>query len=245
MVSQGVQATPRSIETMSSPARISFSTNLFQGKNITTSSEASKSHDMEKGKMHNVEFEFFSSNINTNAMLPADELFFEGKLLPILQMEQQEKLDKITLEPKVNNENEEQKDSNNENSRSVSWYMDEDPSPRPPTCTVLWKELLNLKKHRARAASSLSPSPSSSSSSSSMADHMETIDEGNEGKEGMWNKEKHLKRIKKGLERTRSASFRIRPMVNVPVCTQAKNTALPSLFPLKKINVQRQEIEDR
>lgn len=114
----------------------------------------------------------------------------------------------------------------NNNSR-VNWFVDDDPSPRPPKCTVLWKELLRLKKQRA---SSLSPSSSSSSSSSNGSSLGDVA-----AKEGSKNKEnQHVKRIKKGLERTRSATIRIRPMINVPICTQMKNSALPPLFPLKK-----------
>ncbi|PKI37227.1 hypothetical protein CRG98_042379 [Punica granatum] len=47
-----------------------------------------------------------------------------------------------------------------------------------------------------------------------------------------------VKRIKKGLERTRLASIWIRPMVNVPICMPVSRagsgSALPPLFPLTK-----------
>ncbi|KAL0457242.1 UNVERIFIED_CONTAM: hypothetical protein Slati_1063400 [Sesamum latifolium] len=64
-----------------------------------------------------------------------------------------------------------------------------------------------------------------------------------ETKEGVRSKaEKAVKRIKKaGQERTRTGSIRIRPMVNVPICTQAKNSALPPLFSLKKDSKIREE----
>ena len=126
---------------------------------------------------------------------------------------------------------------NNRDNR-VTWFIDEDPSPRPPKCTVLWKELLRLKKQRnpssspvtARTVSSLSPS-SSTSSSSSLEDAAKREEKEKEGKRG-----------KKGLERTRSASMRIRPMIHVPICTPSKSSLpLPPLFPLslKKNRVER------
>ncbi|PIA44835.1 hypothetical protein AQUCO_01700434v1 [Aquilegia coerulea] len=227
----------RSVEPIiSSPSRISSSTDIFTDKKkIKTKSETSKSHGKDKKKLRNVEFEFLSANFSTNTMSTADELFFEGKLRPFSQVEQLEELNKITLKPKENDEEEEQKEGTR-----VSWFMDEDPSPRPPTCTVLWKELLKLKKQRSSPPLPPSTSSSSRSSCSSSVVRMESIDEGKEGKEGLWSKEKHVKRIKKGLERTRSGSFRIRPMVNVPICTQSKSTtAMPSMFSHKKVNVER------
>ncbi|KAE8662327.1 hypothetical protein F3Y22_tig00113548pilonHSYRG00113 [Hibiscus syriacus] len=47
--------------------------------------------------------------------------------------------------------------------RRASWFVvgDDELSPRPPRCTVLWKELLRLKK---QGASSMLPSSSSRSS---------------------------------------------------------------------------------
>ncbi|GFP83835.1 hypothetical protein PHJA_000527100 [Phtheirospermum japonicum] len=148
--------------------------------------------------------------------MAADELFSEGKLLPFWQTQHAaaEKLNKITLKP-AENENKDDVD------RRISWFLDDDPSPRPPKCTVLWKELLRLKKQRASA---LSPSSSSSSSSSSE----------DERKKGAGNKEKIPNRVKKGIERTKSASIKIRPMVNVPICAHGKNISLPPLFPLRR-----------
>ncbi|KAK3017911.1 hypothetical protein RJ639_002787 [Escallonia herrerae] len=96
-------------------------------------------------------------------MLSADELFFEGKLLPFWQTHHSEKLNKISLKTEQTEERAKVEEVNKEETR-MSWFVDDDPSPRPPKCTVLWKELLRLKKQRA---SSLSPSSSSSSSSSS------------------------------------------------------------------------------
>ncbi|GLT99674.1 hypothetical protein SLE2022_170970 [Rubroshorea leprosula] len=232
MALEAVPATPRSIDSPSSP-RISFSADFLDETNFISINphsqfEKKEENDQEKKERENAraaEFEFLSSNVSSHAMLTADELFFEGKLLPFWQMQHSEKLNKISLKTK----DAEGEEAAKEESR-VSWFVDDDPSPRPPKCTVLWKELLRLKKQRASSLSPSSSSSSTSSSSSSLADVATKED----GKEGSGNREKHVKRIKKGLERTRSASIKIRPMINVPICTQMKSSSLPPLFPLKK-----------
>ncbi|CAI0466222.1 unnamed protein product [Linum tenue] len=208
-----------------------------------------------------LQFEFLSNSGPTaghSKMLTADELFFEGKLLPFWQMQQSERLNKISLKCHEDAENpagavragKEDAPPTPTATRAVNWFVDDDPSPRPPKCTVLWKELLRLKKQRP--ASSLSPSSSSSStssSSSSLADAAvaaaEEKKEGNNkkisSKEGSNNNNQVKRAAKKGLERTRSASIRIRPMINVPICSQMKSTAhssaLPPFFPIKKNRV--------
>ncbi|KAJ4886100.1 Uncharacterized protein Rs2_25848 [Raphanus sativus] len=180
-----------------------------------------------KGSVKVSDFEFFSENASPQRMHTADELFSEGKLIPFWQEKHSEKLKNVNL--RTNEEEEEnrkvevmkknQDHENNNNRNRVSWLIDEDPSPRPPKCTVLWKELLRLKKQRS-SRSSLSPSSSTSSSSS-----LEEAAAKREEKEG--------KRGKKGLERTRSTSMRIRPMMHVPVCTPSKSSVpLRPLFPL-------------
>ncbi|OMO61233.1 hypothetical protein CCACVL1_23664 [Corchorus capsularis] len=244
------QAASRQIaEPISSP-RISFSADFLDETNFISINPHSQNEekdqknnndqkqmkDQKENKDHNkaavarvAEFEFLnSSNVSSHAMLTADELFFEGKLLPFWQMQHSEKLKQISLKAKDSEEEEEEEVTKEETTRV--WFVDDDPSPRPPKCTVLWKELLRLKKQRASSLSPSSSSSSTSSSSSSLAD----IATAEEGKEGSGNRDKHVKRIKKGLERTRSASIRIRPMINVPICTQVKSSALPPLFPLKK-----------
>ncbi|KAE8658367.1 Pentatricopeptide repeat (PPR) superfamily protein [Hibiscus syriacus] len=249
MALEAVQASSRnSIEPNSGP-RISFSADFLDETNFISINPHSQNEEMkakkEKDKARVADFEFLSSKVSSHAMLTADELFFEGKLLPFWQMQHSEKLKQISLRKTKDTEEEEDDDDdgevvrveeviNKDESSSMSWFVDDDPSPRPPKCTVLWKELLRLKKQRA---SSLSPSSSSSSSSSSsLAD----IAASEEGKQGSRNRDnKHVKRIKKGLERTRSASIRIRPMINVPICTQVKSSALPPLFPLKKGRLER------
>ncbi|GLU08846.1 hypothetical protein SLE2022_257310 [Rubroshorea leprosula] len=233
MALEAVPATPRSID--SSP-RISFSADFLDETNFISINphshiENTEENDKEREKARAAEFEFLSSNISSHTMLTADELFFEGKLLPFWQMQHSEKLNKISLKTK---DAEGEEEVTKEESR-VSWFVDDDPSPRPPKCTVLWKELLRLKKQRASSLSPSSSSSSTSSSSSSLAD----IATKEEGKEGSGNREKHVKRIKKGLERTRSASIRIRPMINVPICTRMKSSSLPPLFPLKKGRLER------
>ncbi|EOA32656.1 hypothetical protein CARUB_v10015953mg [Capsella rubella] len=227
--------------------RISFSADLSDdGDFICISPVMCKELEKDvvlKGSVKVSDFEFLSENVSPQKMLTADELFSEGKLLPYWQVKHSEKLKNITL--KTNEEEEEnrkaevmKKDQEITSNNRVSWFIDEDPSPRPPKCTVLWKELLRLKKQRnpssssvtVRTVSSLSPS-SSTSSSSSLEDAAKREE-----------REKERKRGKKGLERTRSASMRIRPMIHVPICTPSKSSLpLPPLFPLalKKNRVER------
>ncbi|KAF3633513.1 putative carboxylesterase 13-like [Capsicum annuum] len=220
-----------SLDPNSSP-RISFSADFLDDENfisITPNSQSEKSREKE---LQTAEFEFLSSNFTSGNMTTADELIFEGKLLPYWQIHHVEKLNKISLKTKhleTEQVNKKQGISKDDQSRQVNWFIDEDPSPRPPTCTVLWKELLRLKKQKQRP-SSLSPSSSSSSSSSSNPENS-TTDE---------SKEKHVvDKIKKRLERSKSATIRVRPLINVPICTQGKNNATPPIFPLKKGRVER------
>ncbi|KAG8370182.1 hypothetical protein BUALT_Bualt14G0090600 [Buddleja alternifolia] len=225
-----LQATSKSIEPSSSPARISFSSEFLDESNfISICPNPNAERERERARApRNPEFEFLSGSNSTPNMITADELFSEGKLLPFWQMQHIEKLNKITLKMESNDEpaRPDETGPNKPEENRISWFLDDDPSPRPPKCTVLWKELLRLKKHRA---STLSPSSSSSSSSRSS---ITEIPSGDERKEG--SKEKAVKRIKKGLERTRSASIRIRPVINVPICTQVKSSSLPPLFSLRK-----------
>ncbi|KAI3774337.1 hypothetical protein L1987_48889 [Smallanthus sonchifolius] len=206
--------------------RISFSADLLTDEDFICINPHHK--DKEKETAKTGEFEFLSSNLSAPAtMLTADELFFEGKLLPFGQKQCSEKLTKINLKSEEVDEIKEVKSVSQE-SNKMSWFIDEDPSPRPPKCTVLWKELLRLKKHRASSlstsCSSLSTSCSSSSSSSSSS-----VDEDSS------KKEKHVKRMKKGLERTRSGGIKLRPMVNLPVCTQGvRSNSMPPLYSGRK-----------
>lgn len=233
-----VQATAKSVEPVSSP-RISFSADFLDEKNfisISPNIQPEKQHEKQRDKARNKEFEFLSNNSQT--MLSADELFFKGKLLPFWQMQQSDKLDKMSLKTEHTEEGAKAEDVNKEENR-VSWFLDDDPSPRPPKCTVLWKELLRLKKQRASTLSPSSSSSSSSSSSFSFSSSSSSSSLVEEGKEGSGTREKHVKRIKKTLERTRSASIRIRPVINVPICTQGKNSGLPPLFSFRKGKLER------
>ncbi|GER37426.1 WRKY DNA-binding protein 57 [Striga asiatica] len=81
------------------------------------------------------EFEFPSGSRRPSTMMPADELCHQGKMLPFLQPGPK----KPGPKPR-------------EETAKMSWLPDEGPSPRPPKCTVLWKELLSLKKRRATSA---------------------------------------------------------------------------------------------
>ncbi|XP_009621210.1 uncharacterized protein LOC107763150 [Nicotiana tabacum] len=221
-----LETTTRSIEPKPSP-RISFSADFLDEKNFISISPNSQAEKTCEKEINAAEFEFLSSNFTSGNMTTADELIFDGKLLPYWQMHHAEKLNKISLKTEEIMTETEVK-SKEEMNRPAIWFIDEDPSPRPPTCNVLWKELLRLKKQKQRP-SSLSPSSSSSSSSNSNSE-ISTTDE---------SKEKHVNKIKKRLERSRSATTSVRPLINVPICTQAKNNALPPLFSLKKGRVER------
>lgn len=223
---------PESSPANTTTPRISFSAEFLDDADFISINPHDK-EKVEKISKHS-EFEFLSNNNSSDSplkMMSADELFFEGKLLPFWQKQCSEKLTKISLKPEKVDEvskGEDLKkieDNNiNNNGNRMSWFIDEDPSPRPPKCTVLWKELLRLKKQRA---SSLSPSSSTSSSSSSKS----SLDEDSNKKD----KTQVVKRIKKGLERTRSTGLKIRPMVNLPVCTQGvRSSSLPPLYSIRK-----------
>ncbi|XP_022958805.1 uncharacterized protein LOC111459965 [Cucurbita moschata] len=229
-----------SSEPNSSP-RISFSSEFLDENDfisITPNSHLEREQEISERQKEDrseklawsADFEFLSNKVSSHSMITADELFFDGKLLPFWQMQQAERLNKISLKSSkdVDKQGLVDIEVNKKAENKVNWLLDDDPSPRPPKCTVLWKELLRLKKQRASSALSPSSSSSSSSSSKSMADAPKT-EEGTTR-----NKEKNIKRIKKGLERTRSGSIRIGPMINVPICTQLKSSVLPPLFPLKK-----------
>ncbi|CAI0429909.1 unnamed protein product [Linum tenue] len=252
----------------SSP-RISFSSEFLDENNFISISPNHRPREIENQKpplspspirtAADLQFEFLSNTgpaapAGHAKMLTADELFFEGKLLPFWQMQQQsERLHKISLNcddagEAANPASKEENAPTGTRAAAVNWFVDDDPSPRPPNCTVLWKELLRLKK-KQRAAASLSPSSSSSSnssSSSSLADAAVAAEEKKEKKKKgekleskSSNNTNQVKRAaKRGLERTRSASIRIRPMINVPICSQRKSSsALPPFFPLKKVRV--------
>ncbi|XP_076956240.1 uncharacterized protein LOC143631330 [Bidens hawaiensis] len=239
------------VSLVSSPATATSADDIDDA-NFITINPHHKQKENEKTKTG--EFEFLSTTLTSpTTMLSADELFFQGKLLPFGQKQCHEKLMKvnpkyedlnvnvakevklednnininininnISISSNTGNRN---SSSSNSNSNSISnnnrmgWFIDEDPSPRPPKCTVLWKELLRLKKHRG---SSLSASASKSSSSSSSS----SIDEES--------KKEKVKRVKKGLERTRSAGIKIRPMVNVPVCSQARSNSMLPVYSGRK-----------
>ncbi|XP_068660035.1 uncharacterized protein [Aristolochia californica] len=164
-------------EAASAP-RISFSGDFINGQ-IVISKESSK-----PPVACSPDFEFLAGDSEIS-MLPADELFFEGRVLPFWRAQCAEKLSNINITLKQTAQREEEEKPKG----GVNWFVDEDPSPRPPKCTVLWKELLKLKKQHSAAT------------------------EGD--KDGAWKR-------KKGLERTRSASVRIRPVLKMPICTQGR-----------------------
>lgn len=231
-----VQPTSTYINPISSP-RISFSTDSPNDDDlisINLNSVLVKEKEKQKEKTRNMEFEFLSSDNQT--MLSADELFFDGKLLPFWQTQQSEKLKKISHKAEEKSEEAAKSEDINQVESKISWFLDDDPSPRPPKCNVLWKELLRLRKQRS---STLSPSSSSSSSSStSSLKSLDLLPIG-EGREGSGNKDKNAKRMKKRPESTRPASIRIRPVLNVPICTQRTRTVVPLLFSSRKGKLEK------
>ncbi|CAH9122227.1 unnamed protein product [Cuscuta epithymum] len=144
---------------LSSP-RISFSADYLDENDfisICPNSDAQK--DKEKA-CNAPEFEFLSGELKSESCLitPADELFFEGKMIPFWEMTHfEKKLGNISLKTEEEEEMEKQR-------KEAAWFLDDDPSPRLPKCIVLWKELMRLRRNRP--SSSLSPSSSTSSSSS-------------------------------------------------------------------------------
>ncbi|CAM8998398.1 unnamed protein product [Rhodiola kirilowii] len=223
--------------TITSP-RISFSCDLSDddASFISINLEPIKTEDDNDAKQSTGNFEFLQADNRTQQreMPTADELFFEGKLLPYWQThDQSEKLRNLSLKSEKMEETG-AKGAEEAESRVRTWFIDDDPSPRPPKCTVLWKELLRLKSRQK--GSTLSPSSSSSSSSSSSNSLDMSKEKSRESNGGISNgKNNNVKRVKKGLERTRSASIRIRPMVNVPICTHsAKQSSLPPLCPMRR-----------
>ncbi|KAL8486367.1 hypothetical protein ACS0TY_023167 [Phlomoides rotata] len=215
-----LQATAKcGVEPISSP-RISFSSEFLDENNFISICPKRDVGEREKSG-RNVDFEFLSGGSTTSNMMSADELFCEGKLLPSRHVE---KLATLKTTAEVAAPTEIETSTNHDQDRRISWFLDDDPSPRPPTCTVLWKELLRLKKQRPSTLSSLSSSSSSSSSENSSTD---------ERKKGGGERNKVANKVKKGLERTKSASIRIRPMINVPICT-TRNASLPPLFSLRR-----------
>ncbi|KAF4378895.1 hypothetical protein G4B88_008365 [Cannabis sativa] len=125
------QADSRSLEPTSSP-RISFSAEFLDDNNFISISPNSpiikreivlesenKAHhhhrhnNHQQSKARNPEFEFLSNNsiASHNNMITADELFFEGKLLPFWQMQHVEnKLNKLNLGTKDSEGQQEQQE---------------------------------------------------------------------------------------------------------------------------------------
>ncbi|XP_019163568.1 PREDICTED: uncharacterized protein LOC109159884 [Ipomoea nil] len=148
------------------------------------------------------EFEFRSSiKPSSEAMAAADELFLDGRMLPIWQIRNFKKLNEIsrlrTGQEKTESGNKsknnkagaaaaEEEEIISSNAVSFCFLQEDDPSPRPPKCTtVLWKELLRLRKQRDSSSTSTDTSESR--------------------KERKGSKEKEVKRIRKGLERSTKA----------------------------------------
>ncbi|XP_031111922.1 uncharacterized protein LOC116015897 [Ipomoea triloba] len=140
------------------------------------------------------EFEFRSSiKPSSEAMAAADELFSDGRMLPIWQIRNFKKLNEIS---RLRTGQEKKTESGNNaaaeeiissNAVSLRFVQEDDPSPRPPKCTtVLLREFLRFRKQRDSSSTSTDTSESR--------------------KERKGSKEKEVKRmIRKGLERSTKA----------------------------------------
>ncbi|KAL2463942.1 hypothetical protein Fot_53598 [Forsythia ovata] len=126
-----VQASSKCIEPNSSP-RISFSADFLDENNFISICPNPQADKKEREKTFNAEFEFLSGNLTSQNMITADELFCEGKLLPFWQMHHSEKLNKISLKTDNAEGETDGKETNNKEDTRISWFLDDDPSPRPP-----------------------------------------------------------------------------------------------------------------
>ncbi|KAK8482538.1 hypothetical protein V6N13_128904 [Hibiscus sabdariffa] len=84
----------------------------------------------------------------------ADGLFFESKLLPFWQVLQRSRELNDRIGFGDDRKADDGKAAKREERKTSRFVVDDDgnPSPRPPRCTVLWKELLRLKKQRASSS---------------------------------------------------------------------------------------------
>nr|GLL41774.1 uncharacterized protein LOC109159884 [Ipomoea trifida] len=141
------------------------------------------------------EFEFRSSiKPSSEAMAAADDLFSDGRMLPIWQISNFKKLNEIS---RLRTGQEKKTESGNKaaaeeiissNAVGFRFVQEDDPSPRPPKCTtVLLREFLRFRKQRDSSSTS-------------------TTDTSESRKERKGSKEKEVKRmIRKGLERSTKA----------------------------------------
>ncbi|KAK4755687.1 hypothetical protein SAY87_009444 [Trapa incisa] len=266
------QSISRSTGSASATPRISFSADHGNGNdgNSTSSSAAFISissgtpkltalKNLERATLEwpdtdKPEFEFLAANSSLACnILTADELFSEGKLLPFWQAHHSSYRSAFSDTAGGTMTGHEEVEEEVEKGRRVAgravdecgagrpgpgWSMDDDLSPRPPKCTVLWKELLRLRNR---------PIPASKVVGQSHEMREAASGGGSIGGSGDRDKADMIKRVKKGLERTRSASLHIRPMINVPICSTAKGSTInsssyalrPPLFPTKKWRLER------
>lgn len=138
------------------------------------------------------EFEFRSSiKPSSEAMAAADELFSDGRMLPIWQISNFKKLNEISRlrtgqEKKTESGHKAAEEIISSNAVSFCFVQEDDPSPRPPKCTtVLLREFLRFRKQRDSSSTSTDTSESR--------------------KERKGSKEKEVKRVRKGLERSTKA----------------------------------------
>ncbi|KAG8069837.1 hypothetical protein GUJ93_ZPchr0006g43749 [Zizania palustris] len=140
--------------------RVSFGRDVVAGQETASSSSAAESAISKEF----IDFEFSLGGAAT--MLPADELFSDGKLLPLRPHP--------VVQPETGREQERERDNMSaeipltpELVNTVRPLVSEcfDPyvfSPKAPTCSSRWRELLRLKKVQSpqKPSPSASPSPS-------------------------------------------------------------------------------------
>ncbi|KAL4205154.1 hypothetical protein AMTRI_Chr01g113170 [Amborella trichopoda] len=227
------------------------------------------------------DFEFIVFNSDT--LVTADELFFQGKLLPLRRpsCSSQALMHRVSF----NCEERETKaggpcgvEEEIEKKATVVICGEEDPSPRPPTCSGRWKELLKLRLWRAQAPSSKSERKVSNERVDGVTrveEEKESAVKAEEERESGLRKvgeereilleedrECELRKVeereigfrkvaevrecgvrkvkvrfdKEAAARKRESvrictSVRVRPVLNVPVCSSVKNHGIPRLLP--------------
>ncbi|CAA0839863.1 Unknown protein [Striga hermonthica] len=140
---KALQSTLNSATEQPTSPRVSFSSDFFDERDFISICpdpmwDPHGSLDESNSELDMIEFEFPSGSRRPSTMMPADELFHRGKMLPFLKPGP-----KSDTKPR-------------EDMATMRWLPDEGPSPRPPKCTVLWKELLSLKKRRATSVPDIS-----------------------------------------------------------------------------------------
>ncbi|XP_051126159.1 uncharacterized protein LOC127248054 [Andrographis paniculata] len=220
---------------LSSSPRFSFSSNMLIPKNFRTSSLDSLLDEGIAAKITtkpngNDEFEFHSGKFTD--MATADKLFSKGKILPSYNLTHPvQKIENISIKPERKLPPPppflQPRRIDNDNNTRINWIVfEDDPSPRPPKCSILLKELFKLGKRPSHLKQAFSSSSSSSSSFSSSGGSSSSSFRGRSTAEisssrdcrerSMRYKEKNVRDSKKS-ERLNCSNIRIMPVGNVPI----------------------------